>query len=96
MSVDTEFVKNLGFDGCFGAEAAGYTAPMAEDEAVPTHTAAAEDESLLERLRGMPVGVEDPTIVGDVGPADVPPGPDPVAPDDGTGSSTVGPVPPAP
>lgn len=34
-------------------------------------------ESLLDRLRGTGVGVEDPNIVGDVGPTDIPPGRDP-------------------
>ena len=34
-------------------------------------------ESLIDRLRGTGVGVEDPNIVGDVGPTDIPPGPDP-------------------
>ena len=36
-----------------------------------------EEESLLDRMRGTGVGVEDPNIVGDVGPTDVPPGRDP-------------------
>ncbi len=37
-----------------------------------------EDEpSMLDRLRGTGVGVEDPNIVGDVGPTDIPPGRDP-------------------
>jgi hypothetical protein len=35
-----------------------------------------EPEGLLDRLRGSGVGVEDPNIVGDVGPTDVPPGRD--------------------
>ena len=35
-----------------------------------------ERETLLDRLRGAGVGVEDPNIVGDVGPTDVPPGRD--------------------
>ena len=34
------------------------------------------DESLIDRLRGTGVGVEDPNIVGDVGPTDVAPGSD--------------------
>jgi hypothetical protein len=34
------------------------------------------DESLIDRLRGTGVGVEDPNIVGDVGPTDIPPGDD--------------------
>ncbi|MDQ3573903.1 MAG: hypothetical protein M3404_03140 [Actinomycetota bacterium] len=36
----------------------------------------AEDD-LLEQLRDMPVGVNDPNIIGDAGPTDVPPGTDP-------------------
>jgi hypothetical protein len=36
-----------------------------------------ENESLIDRLRGTGVGVEDPNIVGDVGPTDVAPGADP-------------------
>lgn len=36
-----------------------------------------DDQSLLDRLRGTGVGVEDPNIVGDVGPTDIPPGRDP-------------------
>jgi len=36
-----------------------------------------QHESLIERLRGSGVGVEDPNIVGDVGPTDIPPGRDP-------------------
>ena len=35
-----------------------------------------ESESILDRLRGTGVGVEDPNIVGDVGPTDIPPGSD--------------------
>jgi hypothetical protein len=34
-------------------------------------------DSLIDRLRGTGVGVEDPNIVGDVGPTDIPPGRDP-------------------
>lgn len=34
-------------------------------------------EHLIERLRGTGVGVEDPNIVGDAGPTDIPPGRDP-------------------
>lgn len=37
-----------------------------------------DDDGLIERMRDSGVGVEDPNIVGDVGPTDVPPGgPDP-------------------
>ena len=35
-----------------------------------------QGESLIDRLRGTGVGVEDPNIVGDVGPTDIPPGSD--------------------
>ena len=35
-----------------------------------------DDESLLDRMRDTGVGVEDPNIVGDVGPVDVAPGSD--------------------
>ena len=34
-------------------------------------------DSVLDRLRGTGVGVEDPNIVGDAGPTDVAPGRDP-------------------
>lgn len=34
------------------------------------------DDGLLDRMRGTGVGVEDPNIVGDAGPTDVPPGRD--------------------
>ena len=34
-------------------------------------------EDVLDRMRGTGVGVEDPNIVGDVGPTDIPPGADP-------------------
>jgi hypothetical protein len=46
----------------------------------------ADDEgSFVDRARHSGVGVEDPNIVGDVGPTDVPPGsdPDPASPLDG-------------
>ena len=36
-----------------------------------------EDEDLLDRARGTGVGTEDPNIVGDAGPTDIPPGKDP-------------------
>ena len=38
-----------------------------------------DKQGLLDRFRGTGVGVEDPNIVGDVGPTDVPPGQDPDA-----------------
>ncbi len=36
-----------------------------------------DDEDLLEQLREMPVGTNDPNLIGDAGPTDVPPGTDP-------------------
>lgn len=47
------------------------TAPEEEPAEEPEH------KSLLDRMRGTGVGVEDPNIVGDVGPTDIPPGADP-------------------
>jgi len=38
---------------------------------------AVEHDDALDRLRDLPVGTNDPNIVGDVGPTDVPPGTDP-------------------
>jgi hypothetical protein len=35
------------------------------------------EHHLLDKLRGTGVGVEDPNIVGDAGPTDIPPGHDP-------------------
>jgi hypothetical protein len=50
---------------------------MAEDR----DTTAGDDEdgedSVIEALREMPVGTNDPNIIGDAGPLDVPPGSDP-------------------
>ena len=50
-----------------------------EAEAAPIEIEEAEldEEGTLDRMRGTGVGVEDPNIVGDVGPTDVPPGRDP-------------------
>ena len=42
-----------------------------------------EKQERLDRFRGTGVGVEDPNIVGNVGPVDVPPGEDPDAAADG-------------
>lgn len=36
-----------------------------------------DDEAVLDDLREMPAGTNDPNIVGNVGPTDVPPGTDP-------------------
>jgi hypothetical protein len=44
-----------------------------DDEAAHDH----EHESIIEELREMPVGVNDPNIIGDAGPLDIPPGSDP-------------------
>ena len=38
-----------------------------------------ERGDVLDELRNMPVGVNDPNIIGDAGPTDVPPGTDPPA-----------------
>ncbi len=35
------------------------------------------DEGMIDRLRDAPVGTNDPNIIGDAGPTDVPPGTDP-------------------
>jgi hypothetical protein len=35
------------------------------------------DDGALDRMRDAPVGTNDPNIVGDVGPTDIPPGQDP-------------------
>jgi hypothetical protein len=40
----------------------------------------AGEHDVLDRMRGTGVGVEDPNIVGDVGPTDIPPGKDPDGP----------------
>jgi hypothetical protein len=39
-------------------------------------------ESIIEELREMPVGTNDPNIIGDAGPLDIPPGSDPHEPDE--------------
>lgn len=36
----------------------------------------AGEETFLDKLRGAGIGTEDPTIVGDAGPTDIPPGAD--------------------
>lgn len=55
-----------------------------EDDIVigPEEGTETDEESAVEALRGMPVGTNDPNIVGDAGPLDVPPGTDP--PQDGS------------
>ncbi len=47
------------------------------DEAGTGQYGAGDDTSILDDLREMPVGTNDPNIVGNVGPTDVPPGTDP-------------------
>lgn len=47
-------------------------------EDVPDEQLEEDDgDTVLDRLRGSGVGVEDPNIVGDAGPTDIPPGADP-------------------
>jgi hypothetical protein len=48
-----------------------------DDEEVRPHAEEAEEEDLIDQLRQMPVGVNDPHLIGDAGPTDVPPGTDP-------------------
>ena len=54
--------------------------PEDDEMLVPADDEAAQDDSgedgFLDRLRGTAVGTEDPNIVGDVGPTDIPPGSD--------------------
>ena len=50
-------------------------APIELDE--PSESGESDESDALEGMRGTGVGVEDPNIVGDVGPTDVPPGRDP-------------------
>ncbi len=52
----------------FGGTDPGYTVFVDEHQD--------SGDGLLDRLRGTGVGVEDPNIVGDVGPTDIPPGRD--------------------
>jgi hypothetical protein len=46
------------------------------DDVTATEEATTPEEGFLDRLRGGGVGTEDPMIVGDVGPTDIPPGTD--------------------
>lgn len=54
---------------------------MAEDPDITNDDDSDDGDSLIEQLRDMPVGTNDPNIIGDAGPLDVPPGSDP--PQDG-------------
>lgn len=46
-------------------------------EDAPDEVLERDDEGLADKARHSGVGVEDPNIVGDVGPTDIPPGTDP-------------------
>ena len=59
------------------------TAPPPDPDEATLETPIEEKQRLLDRFRGTGVGVEDPNIVGDAGPSDVPPGADPDGPVDG-------------
>lgn len=48
-----------------------------EGEDVPDSTLEEDEDGFADRARHSGVGVEDPNIVGDVGPTDIPPGTDP-------------------
>ena len=48
-----------------------------ESEDLPDELLEESGDHLADRLRGSGVGTEDPNIVGDVGPTDIPPGADP-------------------
>lgn len=50
---------------------------MTDPSTVPDDGTEQESESVLDALRASPVGTNDPNIVGDVGPLDIPPGQDP-------------------
>lgn len=56
--------------------ASGYVGCMTSMDDIEPQGDAVED-SAVDRLRDAPVGTNDPNIVGDVGPTDVPPGIDP-------------------
>lgn len=57
------------------------TADLPPEEPFPSEDlpddALDHEEHLTDRMRHSGVGVEDPNIVGDVGPTDIPPGADP-------------------
>jgi len=54
--------------------------PAVHNEPTPTEDGPTDSKSLIDRLRGTGVGVEDPNIIGDAGPTDVAPGGDPPLP----------------
>ena len=51
-----------------------------DDMLMPVDDGAAQDDAgeddFLDKFRGTAVGTEDPNIVGDIGPTDIPPGSD--------------------
>lgn len=49
----------------------------AQGGVMPDDVSGPDDGGVLDDLREMPVGTNDPNIVGNVGPVDVPPGTDP-------------------
>jgi hypothetical protein len=49
---------------------------LPEEEPFPGEDDEGVVETLVERMRGTGVGTEDPNIIGDAGPTDVPPGRD--------------------
>ena len=51
--------------------------PFESEDMTDAELQAEDEESLADRARHTGVGVEDPNIVGDVGPTDIPPGGDP-------------------
>lgn len=50
--------------------------PFASED-LPDDALEEHDEGFMDKARHSGVGVEDPNIVGDVGPTDIPPGADP-------------------
>ena len=60
-------------------EAEALSQPAEDPELAAMANASDEpvEDDVLDRMRGMGVGTEDPNIVGDVGPTDIPPGADP-------------------
>ena len=49
---------------------------MAEIEGFEPAPLTDDEDSALDKLRSSPVGTNDPNVVGDVGPTDIPPGTD--------------------
>jgi hypothetical protein len=64
-------------------------APVEDDDIVVDVVELEDDADPIEALRHMPVGTNDPNIVGDVGPLDVPPGSDPHLPEEFVPEETV-------